>query len=37
MGGRTGDIIEFPPPLVTKREPVDRITSHIDRAITVAE
>lgn len=34
---RTGDIIQLAPPLVTKRETVDRITAIIDRAITVAE
>jgi adenosylmethionine-8-amino-7-oxononanoate aminotransferase len=34
---RTGDIIQLAPPLVTKRETIDRITSIIDRAITAAE
>ncbi len=34
---RTGDIVQLAPPLVTKKETIDRITDILDRAITAAE
>lgn len=34
---RIGDVVQLAPPLVTKRETIDRITNILDRAISIAE